>query len=682
VRLHRPNARKLAEAELAACGACEDKARLSLLVGYLALSEGDAGSALEQLSRVAPPSQLAAYHGYYLGQAHFYARAPAKAAERFAAALPSAPESLGARLRARLGEAYLAAGDAARALPYLDQAIAEDASAELYAQRAQARALTGNVTGEQEDLRALAVRYPGHPASAAALAKLEAALPQPLTFEERLTRARGLLETSAQGALEALTAISERKLDRGGTAKAKMALVAANALYSLGRDEDAEEQVKKALKGTPDVAADAALLRAKRLLRFDQNEKARDAMADLEKRYPKTRPAEEAAFLAGWIDVKAGKLERAVEAFEAFEQRYARSRKRDEVLWFHSLALIRLERYADARSVLERLTRDNPHSQLVPQSLYWSARTRQLAGEPASEVTDGYRRVIGSFPGSFYAWMSDARLRELGQSAPNPFPAAPKRLGEKVPSNLQVAVALARTGLLRDAGLEVQRQLSGLRGADKALEYGHALQTLGEFGQAHTLAQRKLWGQAFTERSGEALALFFPKAYESAVEAQAKAHDIAPSLVWAIMRRESGFRPEVQSTADARGLMQLLPKTGAAIAKELAQQAPDPDELFSPDINIRLGSWYLGALMKRFKHPTLAAAAYNAGPTAAVKWTRENGKLPLDLFVELIPYKETRGYVKQVVADLYNYRALYEPGKPAPPLPLELPKPDESGVGF
>jgi soluble lytic murein transglycosylase len=86
--------------------------------------------------------------------------------------------------------------------------------------------------------------------------------------------------------------------------------------------------------------------------------------------------------------------------------------------------------------------------------------------------------------------------------------------------------------------------------------------------------------------------------------------------------------------------------------------------------------------MKRFAHPALAAAAYNAGPEAAVKWVKDKGVLPLDLFVEEIPFRETRGYVKQVLADLYLYQSFY--GKDASPqrLSLTVPVPNTEGVGF
>jgi soluble lytic murein transglycosylase len=205
---------------------------------------------------------------------------------------------------------------------------------------------------------------------------------------------------------------------------------------------------------------------------------------------------------------------------------------------------------------------------------------------------------------------------------------------------------------------------------------------LGEYGQAHAVAARYLWGKAFGSREPEALAAFYPRASANAVEKAAAQHKVSPFLVWAIMRRESTFRPEVMSTADARGLMQIIPPTATAIAQKLAEPAPAPGDLFAPDRNIRYGAWYLARLMERFGHPVLAAAAYNAGPNAAAKWAKERGTLPLDLFVETIPFKETRGYVKQVVADLFLYQAFYGNGGEPPRLSLKVPTPAAEGVSF
>jgi soluble lytic murein transglycosylase len=158
---------------------------------------------------------------------------------------------------------------------------------------------------------------------------------------------------------------------------------------------------------------------------------------------------------------------------------------------------------------------------------------------------------------------------------------------------------------------------------------------------------------------------------------------VEPALVWAVMRRESAFKPDVSSAADARGLMQIIPPTARAIARELKEPEPDADALFAPELNVSQATWYLKALRERFEHVALVAGAYNAGPGAVARWLEARGSRPLDEFIEEISYKETRGYVRQVTADYFVYRALYgEPDAKAERLSLTLPAPRAQGVAF
>jgi soluble lytic murein transglycosylase len=134
------------------------------------------------------------------------------------------------------------------------------------------------------------------------------------------------------------------------------------------------------------------------------------------------------------------------------------------------------------------------------------------------------------------------------------------------------------------------------------------------------------------------------------------------ALVYSIMREESQFRPAVESPAEAVGLMQIIPPTAALIAARLEGRKVDPNALDDPNHNIALGTWYLAKLAQRYDHQLpLVMAAYNAGPSAADGWIRRADSLKMDLtqFMEEVPYKETRGYVKRVSRSLTIYRMLY-----------------------
>lgn len=686
VRLHKAEAAGLARDELAACAAkkCPDAGRLALLAGTLALSDGRAAEARDVLAAWPPPPLLAPYQAFYLGQARFYAGDAVGAAADFARVLEAQPPAeLAARARARLGESLLKAGQVKEALAVLETAVKATPGPELLYQRGLARGASGHRAGQVADLLAVALRHPTHPYADEAVKWLTGGKKPAVKwgFAERTRRADGFLDAGLpQRALEELEPLERMKLAKGQPAA--VALLKARAFFALKQDADARQALAVAEKGPPDVAADAALLVARRALRSDDNEAARALMAALDVKYPSQPAGDEGAFFAGWLDLQGGRFADAVKAFAAFHQRYPRSRRRDEGLWFRALAHLRLEEYAKAHETLEALVEAFPRSGMVPQARYWMARSRELEGAKADVVGPAYEALITSAPASFYALLANERLKALGRAPPAHFPRPPRQLELPRPPELALALELTRTGLFRDAADEVEAQAARVRSADQALPFAHALLQLGEYGHAHALAARHLWGRAFGSREPDALAAFYPRAFASAVRDAAARHQVDPFLVWAIMRRESAFRPEVMSAADARGLMQIIPPTATAIAERLAEPAPAPADLFSPERNIRYGAWYLSRLMERFGHPVLAAAAYNAGPGPAVKWARERGQLPLDLFVETIPFKETRAYVKQVVADLFLYHAFYGDGAPPPRLSLTVPEPAKEGVSF
>jgi soluble lytic murein transglycosylase len=554
-------------------------------------------------------------------------------------------------------------------------------------QRALAREAAGDAAGARADRLLLAIRFAAHPYGEAAVTTLlSSAPPYRFTFEQRRARAEAFLDAqNARRALAETEAIAQEKLARRADERARLALIRARALFALGREDAAQEQVDRALKGAPDIAAEAAMLRARRLLKSGDRSAARQAMAEVVRRFPSRAPADEAHFYMGWLDLQRGRYADAARTFTEFVRKRPGSRRVDDVLWFKSLAQLRLEDYSGAKATLDELASRFPRSSLVPQARYWSARAAQLGGAAADAVSPDYEGLIALFPGSFYALLAQARLVELGRSPPLPFPEPPRAdFQETTPAELERAVALSRAGLFRDAALEVDAQLASVRTPADALRFGQALQQLGEFGHAHALAARHLWASAFGDKLPAAVALFYPRAFRAVVERESLANKVPASFLWAIMRRESAFRPDAASAADARGLMQIIPPTARAIARALGDASPPPDALFAPEMNIRYGAWYLAKLWQRFQHPALVAAAYNAGAPAVAEWLNGGGQVPLDLFVELIPYRETRGYVKQVLADFYLYELLYPDGHSpaAARVALTLPAPIDGGVNF
>lgn len=151
----------------------------------------------------------------------------------------------------------------------------------------------------------------------------------------------------------------------------------------------------------------------------------------------------------------------------------------------------------------------------------------------------------------------------------------------------------------------------------------------------------------------------FPVKYERLVLYHASRHGLDPLLVMALIREESAFAPRAVSRRGARGLMQIMPETGAWIAAQTGL-AYEPNQLLSPDPNIRLGTWYLAYLLRDFGgDPIKALAAYNAGHNRIRDWLDKgiwDGRLAT---LDRVPYPETRRYVMKIVRSYRIYRFLY-----------------------
>lgn len=152
--------------------------------------------------------------------------------------------------------------------------------------------------------------------------------------------------------------------------------------------------------------------------------------------------------------------------------------------------------------------------------------------------------------------------------------------------------------------------------------------------------------------------LRFPLHHDSVIRREAAKHNIDPTWVAAEIRAESVFNPKARSHADARGLMQVLPGTGAGLAKRLGLPWRGGESLYQPEFNIALGTAYLREMEDKYGQTYIAIAAYNAGPAPVARWLAQRGGMDADFWVETISYKETRDYVARILAFsvIYDWR--------------------------
>lgn len=192
---------------------------------------------------------------------------------------------------------------------------------------------------------------------------------------------------------------------------------------------------------------------------------------------------------------------------------------------------------------------------------------------------------------------------------------------------------------------------------------GRAFAELGDehYVRRYDFPRAKLVGPPEARSQNETWRVRYPRAYRDIVEAESARFGLDPHFIWALMTVESTYNPWAISRASARGLMQVMPHTGGLIADRMAWRNFGPALLFEPEVVVRMASWYFHQLLTKFNGQLpLAIASYNAGPHRVAAWLERKGHLPMDEFIEEIPYTEAREYTKKVLRYLALYRRIYE----------------------
>jgi soluble lytic murein transglycosylase len=153
--------------------------------------------------------------------------------------------------------------------------------------------------------------------------------------------------------------------------------------------------------------------------------------------------------------------------------------------------------------------------------------------------------------------------------------------------------------------------------------------------------------------------LYFPVLERETLISSSRENGLDPVLVAALIRQESNFNPLATSPVGARGLMQLMPDVGRSLASGKGIAPWNPDMLYDPVINIKLGTAHLSTLMRKYPEVVKSLAAYNAGESRVVKWSTKTGADDPEVFTERIPFVETRDYVRTILRNRAYYQALY-----------------------
>ncbi|MBL4664367.1 MAG: tetratricopeptide repeat protein [Nitrospinaceae bacterium] len=355
------------------------------------------------------------------------------------------------------------------------------------------------------------------------------------------------------------------------------------------------------------------------------------------KKYPDNFYGQWAGWRLGWVNYIDGKFDKAFERFQDVAKRF-------------------------------------PNGPFIEYNLYWSAKAAEKLGnkEKAKELLTN---VATLYPYTFHGIRAKEQIQEVSSPKSNSEKSAPENpvtLGRALDNREKFyhirAQELSAIGLTGKARKEIQRLEKSIRKNLTGVLWLSNLYHKAD-GYSESLKLLQLY-KDFATKSGERTLssrfwkYFFPLAYREAVVSNSKYRKVDPFFVSGIIRQESLFDSKALSPAGARGLMQIMPATGKKLYPKTKLKKPfEADVLFEPELNIRLGVKYVSQLNKRFGgNGTHILISYNAGPHVLKKWLKRFGHLnDLDVFIESIPYPETRRYVKHVLRNRGIYSTLYSP---------------------
>jgi soluble lytic murein transglycosylase len=299
-----------------------------------------------------------------------------------------------------------------------------------------------------------------------------------------------------------------------------------------------------------------------------------------------------------------------------------------------------------------------------PRWRYWRARAVAAAAGPES-AAPLFAEIAGLR--DYHGYLAADRLHQNYNLNIHPTP---------VDAAVQTALA-SEAGVIRahalfdcdmadDAGAEWGAVIASAS-PELKVQAAHLASQWGWYAQSiATLAQADQWDD---------VPLRYPRPYESVIASASKATEIPADWILAVIRQESLFRKDAVSRADARGLMQMQPATAAAVARRWHLRVPNRDSLFDPAVAIELGAAHLRELLDRYGNQLdLTLAAYNAGPVSVARWTPAQ-PIDADVWIENIPYGETRSYVQHVLEHIVAFAVVRnaEPPRLSGLLPPVLP---------
>ena len=461
----------------------------------------------------------------------------------------------------------------------------------------------------------------------------------------------------------------------------------AMALVRLKRYDQAEKTLQMVSLSSSSRQADAWVWLGRIYLRQGKGK----PLANLVKTLPADRlTGDQQAQLYTFYGIWLNDQDRWAEAMQAYQKagQVAQTLSRQiDAFWHVGWIQYQREQFVEAKNIFQNIIQktNKPSSvsliHLVSRALYWLARSEEHVGQ-MELASQHFQQISQAYPLTYYGQLAQSKLGSDGKnSQPWAVFSSTDSRGMGIPAKLQQDIhyqklkALQSVQLSNEAVKELE-QVYARHGSDA--EVFPQLVSLAEGVGAYDIGIRlSIRHFGHTLRIGQlppaspAWSGAFPMGYQTIIQSFVPQH-VDPFLVAGLIREESLYSARVVSRVGAIGLMQLMPATAKRVAQQLnlSDSNYEPDQLYQPKHNIQLGTHYLGQLLDEYQGNLIySVAAYNAGPQAVQRWMAKNGHRPPDEFVELIGYRETRGYVKRVVGSYRIYRTLF--GKACPGVSLD-----------
>ncbi|MBD2078698.1 transglycosylase SLT domain-containing protein [Leptolyngbya sp. FACHB-17] len=351
---------------------------------------------------------------------------------------------------------------------------------------------------------------------------------------------------------------------------------------------------------------------------------------------------------------------------------YANSEAAAEMRWDYAQRSAKTGNLKLAKQWAEPVLTHNPTSEIAAEAGFWAGKWAQRIGNN-DQAAKLFQKVLSEHSESYYAWRSAAMLGwNVGDfnTVRSMNPQVQKPLARpELPAGSPALKELYQLGQERDAWSHWQIEFQNRVQPSIAEQFTDGVMRLGVGENLDGLymvgslrdrekPEDKAKYQELRKQIGYWQALY-PFPYVDTIENWSQQRQLNPMLVTALIRQESRFEPDIKSSVGAVGLMQVMPETGEYIANNIKVKQ---FKLADPETNIKFGTWYLDYTHLQYDNNSmLAVASYNAGPGAVAGWVSKAKSQDPDEFVEAIPYSETRGYVKSVLGNYWNYLRLYNP---------------------